>query len=117
TFASDEDQAPGAHPVMVLSYAFWQRHYGGDAGAVGRTVAVNGQPFTVIGVARPDFHGIEPTEPDVWIPLAMQHEVEPDFDGFQHRPWRRLYLIGRLRSGERLEQAQAAMRLVARHWE
>lgn len=117
TFGQDEDLAPGAHPVMVLSDAFWQSHLGADASVLGRTLAVNGHPFTVIGIAKPDFHGIDPEWPDAWIPVAMRPEVEPDFDGFRNDRGRWLYLVGRLTPGVQLEQAQAAMRLVAHRWE
>lgn len=117
TFGRDEDLAPGAHPVMVLRYAFWQSHLGADASVLGRTLAVNGHPFIVIGIAKSDFHGIDPEWPDAWIPLAMQHELEPDFDGFRNDRGRWLYLVGRLTPGVQREQAQAAMRLVAHRWE
>lgn len=117
TFGRDEDVVPGAHPVMVLSYAFWQSHLGADASVLGRTMAVNGQPFTVIGITKADFHGIDLEAPDAWVPLAMQHEVEPTFDGLTNRRGRWLYLIGRLASGVQPEQAQAAMGLVAHRWE
>ena len=47
-FLPDEDTTPGGNPVVVLSYGSWQRRFGGDRSAVGRTVSVNGTPFTVI---------------------------------------------------------------------
>jgi predicted permease len=117
TFGPDEELPPGAHPVMVLSYSFWNSRLGRDEGILGRTIAVRGHPFTVIGIAKPDFHGIDPEWPDAWIPLGMQHEVEPDFDGFTNERGRWLYFVGRLSPGVQLEQAQAVMRLVARRWE
>jgi len=117
TFGPDEDLAPGAYPVMVLSHAFWQSQRGEDASVLGQTMSVNGHPFTVVGIARPNFHGIDPDRPDAWIPLAMQNEVEPGFDGLRSDRGRWLHLVGRLAPGVRVEQAQAAMRLVARRWE
>ena len=68
----DDDRTPGAHPVVVLSYAFWQRRFAGAPGAVGRAVSLNGAPFTVIGVAKRGFFGTKPGfGPDVWAPLMM----------------------------------------------
>src|SRR5947207_1224368 len=49
TFLPDEDQTPGAKLVCVLGYGEWQKRFGGDASIVGRTMALNGQPFTVVG--------------------------------------------------------------------
>ncbi len=73
--SADDDRTPGAHPVVVLSYAFWQRRFAGAPEVAGRTVSVNGTPFTVIGVAKRGFFGTRPGfGPDVWAPLMM---VEP----------------------------------------
>ena len=51
-FTAEENRTVGAHPVLVVSYAFWQTHLGGDAAAVGRPISVNGHPFTLIGLRR-----------------------------------------------------------------
>jgi predicted permease len=68
----EDDQTPGARPVLVLSYAFWQRRFAGTPQVVGRTVSVNGTPFTVVGVARRGFFGTRPGfGPDIWAPLMM----------------------------------------------
>ena len=56
-FAPDEDAAPGTAPVLVLSHQKWQRSFGADPGVVGRSVDLNGEPFTVIGVTSPEFVG------------------------------------------------------------
>ncbi len=55
-FVAAEDSAPGAHAVVVLSYGYWRRRFGADSGVVGRAVLFNGQPFTVVGVARQVIH-------------------------------------------------------------
>src|SRR5262249_47204623 len=54
-FRPDEDQGSLAHPVVVLSYAFWQRRFGGDPGIVGDTMRIDGRSVTIIGVAPPEF--------------------------------------------------------------
>ena len=73
---SQDDRTPGAHPVLVLSYAFWQRRFAGAPDAVGRAVSVNGTSFTVVGVARKGFFGTRPGfGPDVWAPLMMVQPV------------------------------------------
>ena len=77
-FTADEDRTPGAHPVLVVSHAFWQAHLGGDAAAIGRPISVNGHPFTVIGVAPPAFRGLYTGIVfDAWAPLTMQPQLRP----------------------------------------
>jgi predicted permease len=72
----DDDRTPGAHPVVVLSYAFWQRRFAGVPDVVGRAVSLNGTPFTVIGVAKRGFFGTKPGfGPDVWAPAMMVTSV------------------------------------------
>ena len=56
------EATPGAAPVVILSHALWQSHFGGDRGAIGRTVALNGNAFTVVGVLPPDFRWLEKTD-------------------------------------------------------
>ena len=51
---SDDDR-PGAVPTAILGYGYWQRHFGGDPGVIGRTVIINAKPFTVVGVVQPGF--------------------------------------------------------------
>src|SRR4029077_9568062 len=64
----------GAHPVAVVSDAYWRRALGGTPDAVGRELAVNGAGFTIVGITRPGFFGtlVALRGPDVWIPLQMQ---------------------------------------------
>jgi putative ABC transport system permease protein len=76
TLGPDDDRTPGSHPVVVLSYAFWQRRFAGAPDVVGRSVTVNGTPFTVVGVATRGFFGTKPGfGPDIWAPLMMVKQV------------------------------------------
>jgi predicted permease len=71
-FLSEEDGAKLAHPVVVVSYAFWQTHLNTDSTAIGTTVGVNGHQYTVVGVAPPGFHGVfAPVVTAAWVPLSM----------------------------------------------
>jgi hypothetical protein len=77
-FTRDDDRTPSGHPVVVLGHAFFERRFGGDTSVVGRVVGVNRHPMTVIGVAPPGFNGIEVgAAVDVYVPVAMQQEVQP----------------------------------------
>ncbi len=68
-----DDRAPGGHPVAVLSHDFWQRRFGGRDTAVGETLRLNGQPFTVLGVTAPGFRGTQTGLGfDVFVPVMME---------------------------------------------
>jgi predicted permease len=66
------DASAGSDPVVVLSHGFWERHFGSDPLAAGRTVHLNGKPVTVIGVAGEEFSGLSLDGPDVWLPITQQ---------------------------------------------
>jgi putative ABC transport system permease protein len=105
-FAPEED-TPG-HPVAILSYAIWQRRYGGNANILGQRIALDRQPYTVIGVMRRQFSfplpglGDNGSPADLWVPMA----VTPS----ELQEWGGLYMtgvVGRLRPGMTLDQARA----------
>ena len=67
-----EGETPGADPVMVLSYAYWKSHLGGDASVVGRKASLNGHPVTIVGVAPEGFRGLYITaDVEGYLPLNM----------------------------------------------
>jgi len=115
TFTLEDDGAPGAHPVVMLSHDYWVRRFAGEPGVVNVKVAVNGHPMIVIGVARAGFRGVLSGEnPDVFMPIAMKREVTPTWDGLTDRQTRWLNILARLKPGVSPEQAQAAMQTVYR---
>jgi predicted permease len=113
-FLAEENAAPGTRAVAVLSDGFWRRSLGADPAAVGRTVSVNGIPFTVVGVAPAAFQGVSPVEraPDAWFPIAMAGALTRAEDSAW---WQRLAdsrdnwltLVGRLAPGVTFEAAEA----------
>ena len=108
-FTDADDQTPGAHPVAVISYNFWQRRFGADPQIVGQTISLNGYPFTVIGVAAQGFQGVEVgVAPDVRIPMMMDSQVRPGPPVFERRGNMWLAVMARLKPGVSIEQAQAA---------
>lgn len=108
-----DDRAAGASPVAVVSYSFWQRKLGEDPSAVGRTIRLNGFPFTVVGVASPGFVGHFIGFPfAVWVPLAMANQAAPGEDlGARDGSW--LELVGRVAPGKTLGAAKADLAAVA----
>jgi putative ABC transport system permease protein len=116
-FLPEEDRAPGEKPVCVLNYNFWLRRFQSDPKAVGKTIRINGHPFTIVGVAPRGFIGATLLQfvPDVWVPVMMQQMIVPNYGNFlEGRANRWLELRGRLKPGVTQEQAQAAMNVVAR---
>jgi predicted permease len=103
--ARQDDVRPGAHPVAVVSHAFWTRRFGADPAAVGRWFAVEDRQFEIVGVAEPRFAGIEPGRPtDVWLPYAMYNPRafgNPTFGWFR--------ILGRLGEDVSTEQAQSVL--------
>ncbi len=94
----------GAAPVVVLSHGFWRRHLGGDRGIVGRNLLLNGQKFSVIGVASPDLDF--PAGVETWTPLDLS---SASTDRENHY----LQVIGRVKAGTSISQAQADVQAIA----
>jgi len=116
-FLPNEGSAPGKEPVCVLNYNFWRQHFQSDPNVIGRTIRINGHPFTIVGVAPRGFIGTRLFTfiPDVWIPLTMQQTVAPEFgDYVEGRGNRWIELRGRLKPGVTEAQAAARMNVVAR---
>ncbi len=113
SFSPDEDKTAGSHPVVVLSYSSWQRRFGGDPGLIGRTVTLNNLPYTVIGIAPRDFIGCDPEVPEVWVPIMMNANVHMGPDMLADREGGWLFLVGRLKPGATIFQAQSEMAVLA----
>ena len=91
-----DDRGPGGPLVAVISYDFWHRRFGGDAGIVGRSFELMGQPFTVVGVTPREFFGLEPGRAiDITVPLSVQPLLLPGTPLLTSSDARWLRLIGR----------------------
>ncbi len=102
---------------MVLSHGYWERRFGGDVSAIGKTVKVNNQTFTIIGVAPESFPGTEPIlTVDAYVPLMMKAQLHQNQqDTFTQRGLESFRLMGRLTPGVGVMQAGAAMEMLARN--
>jgi predicted permease len=112
TIAPDDDAVPDSRPVVVLSYSFWRSYFDGDRTIVGRTIALNSQTMTVIGVAQPGFEGVELGVPaKVFVPIMMKTEMTPHSDGLKDRRRRLSWVTayGRLKPGVSLDRAQLSL--------
>jgi predicted permease len=113
TFDVSQANAPGGYPCVVLSYNAWQRKFNADPGIVGKTVRLNGNVLTILGVAPRNFFGLlRGLSPALWVPVTMDstlHTGEP----LQDRGSQWLFVIGRLNPGVSATQAQAELKTIA----
>src|SRR5262249_7072906 len=108
---TDEDDRPSAAPVAVLSYRYWQKRFGADAGIVGKQINLNNVAFTVIGVTPQGFDGAGQAGEtrDITIPLALEPQLNADANSSRRYGAGQWFwiLMGRLKSTATVAQAQA----------
>ncbi len=115
----EDDRKPGASPYAVLSYDYWQSRFAGDPRVVGRKMRLNGYPFTIVGVSRRGFRGADvTTSPNVFIPILMRSEVTGvPFERWNNRHWWWEQVVGRLKPGATVKQAESELSVVFREQE
>jgi predicted permease len=115
-FSPDDGEEPGAAPLVVLNYAFWQRRFAGDPSVAGRAITLNGRPFTVVGVAAEGFHGTTVLSTDLWAPLTMIDQAMPRRSAslLTSRPSVWLAMGGRLKPGITVQRARAELENIGR---
>lgn len=114
---SPSDDSPSAPPAAVLSNTYWQRQLNGDPDVVGKDLVINGTTFTVVGVASPEFFGVRVRRPpDMWLPLSFHPKIELTRSYLEDNQAYWLTLMGRLKDGVSIEQAQAASTLALRQF-
>ncbi len=115
TFVAQEDSGAGGHPVTVISHAMWAGRFASDPNIVGRTITVNGAPYTIVGVASAAFHGPIPVvTPVMWVPLAQIDHIRPESRGaLTFRGNNFMNVEARLKPGVTMEQAASRVKAVA----
>jgi putative ABC transport system permease protein len=109
-----EGDVPGADPVMVLGYSYWQTRFGGDPGIVGRKVSVDGKPITIVGVAPKGFVGVYPIlSVQGYLPMGMAIFAGNPSDFMTNRQVRNVPILARLQPGVSVQQAQAVLAVVS----
>jgi macrolide transport system ATP-binding/permease protein len=115
-----EGQTPGADPILVLGYSYWKKRFAGDSHVIGKHVEVNGHAVTIVGVAPQGFHGAYSIlDSDGYVPLSAALGSKGMEENSVEQLWtqradRSLSLLGRLKSGVSLKQAQASLTVAAR---
>ncbi len=123
SFLPEEDEVPGEHRVVMISHGFWTRYFGGDPAAINSSITLNGQPFTIIGVAPRRFRGPNAvrTAPDLYLPIHMVGLLTPDGEeslvAENGTIWLWLRVVGRLRPDVDQEAVRAQMSVLQSRWE
>lgn len=109
-FAAEEDR-PGGPPVALISYAFWQKHFAGSAGAIGQSLNLDGRSYSIVGVMPPGFD--LPGAAEIWTPFQVNIDSLP----LAERTVRRGAIVARLKPGVDLKQADTELKAIARQLE
>ena len=113
TFDAGQDKTPGGNPFVVLSYTTWQQKFGADPAIVGKTVRLNGNVLTILGVAPRNFFGLmRGLSPSMWIPVTMDATLHMG-DPLEDRGSQWLFVTGRLKQGVSTAQARAEVKTIA----
>ncbi len=103
-FLSADDDRPDSPRVAVISHGLWQRRFGGEAGVIGATIKLNGEPHTVVGVAPPNFRF--PGRVEIWTPARLAESQQGRGNNY-------LNMVGRLKDGVTQSQAEAQINQIA----
>ena len=113
-FLPSEGETPGADPIIVLGYSYWQRRFNGDPSIVGKSVNLNGHPVTIVGVAPKGFFGtFFIVESNIYAPLAMLPSGPDTAKILTDRDERQLRVLAHLKPGVTAEQARASLQVIA----
>ncbi len=108
-----DDLQPNAHPLLVLSYGYWQRSFGGDANIIGKSVRMNNHPYVVVGIAPPQFYGLDlGSPPDVFVPMMKKAQITTTWNGLLDRSDHWCNLVGRLKNNVELPRATSALNVI-----
>jgi predicted permease len=113
--SADDDRTPGAHPVALISYSYWQRRFAGSPAVLNQVVNVNSTPTTIVGVAPAGFAGVVSAQtPDLFMPMMMKAQITPTWDDLENRRSRWVSVIGRLKPGMSTDAAKAQLDVLYR---
>ena len=114
-FTRADDEPLGAHAVGMISYRWWTRRFNRDPAILGKTITIGPTIYAIIGVTPPEFFGSTVGEaPDLWIPLSMEKQASPGWNGLEDKWWDSLYILARLKPGVSVSNAQASVNVLAK---
>ena len=110
TLNENDDRTIGGHPVAVLAYDYWKNRFAGDPAVVGKKIVINGNNFTIVGVSKEGFDGVElGNAAKLFAPMMMQHDLMPDNKFLKDRRTRFVNAFGRLKPGVTQAEAKASL--------
>src|SRR6186997_1012277 len=110
--SQEDDQIYQGHPVVVISYDYWNRRFNRDIGAIGKKILVNNYPMTIVGVSAAGFAGIDPARsPQMRVPILMKPVIVPEWSWVRmdDERTRWVQVFARLKPGQTIESAQAPL--------
>src|SRR5712671_4476340 len=111
--SEEDDRKKGERAVAVVSYAWWTHSLARDSSVLNKKLTIGSTVFSIVGVAPREFFGTKVGQaPDIWIPLAMQKEIPPGWDGYQDSMFESLHLMARLKPGVTMTEANADSNLL-----
>jgi predicted permease len=109
-FVPEDSATRGASPFVVLSYRYWIQHCASDPSVIGKSLLVNGNAFTIVGVVQSGFDSlIGGTRPDIFVPITMKAQMTPGWDELEDRRSKWLNIIARLKPGMTVQQAEVGI--------
>src|SRR5581483_10115955 len=95
---------------VVLNYLYWTEHFGSDPSVINQSLLINGNPYTVIGVAKPGFNSVITGQlTDIFVPITMKAQIMPGWDDLEDRRSKWMSIVARLKPGISKQQAQAGI--------
>jgi putative ABC transport system permease protein len=105
-FTQDDDRVPGAQPVVVLSYSYWTRHFGGDPSVLNKVLLINNVEMTIVGVSQVGFTGVQVGRtPDLYVPMMMTQQMAEHGETLDH--WDDYWMTLLARRKPRVSEKQA----------
>ena len=115
TLEPPDDRVPGGDPLVVLSFSYYLRRFGGNPALLNKPLTINGSLLTVVGVSRPGFEGVQQGRPaDLFVPMMMKASMTPTWNGLDDPKDHWVQPIGRLKSGESIPRAEASLAVTYR---
>ncbi|HLK64586.1 MAG TPA: ABC transporter permease [Bryobacteraceae bacterium] len=106
----EDDRHGGGNAVAVLGYGYWHDKLGGEPDVLNQPIRINGQVFTIVGVAPKGFNGTTlGSDPDAYVPLCFKPQITPNWNGTDHYDDYWLYLVARMKPGSSRAQVEAAL--------
>ena len=109
-FVPEDSAARGASQLVVLNYRYWAEHFASDASVINQSILINGNPYSIIGVAQPGFNSvITGQHTDLFVPITMKAQITPQWDQLEDRRSKWMSIVARLKPGISRPQAEAGI--------